>query len=446
MIPAALDRCIVEICADASSSLGTGFLVSNDRLILTARHVGAGRPSVKVRFPGAALVDAALVEEDASPDRDWALYRAAAVPPGVEPMPAGRLGNLAAEVKWYSIGYANLRGGERGGFLGEVRSTVPTLELYCQEFVGRFYDDARGLSGGPCIVDGEAVALIVDVTYRLADQLIVAGQVRALPLAQIKPQMVELALGTGPQLPWEEVFTGWVHKLSPPHRKIAAGQVGYADPIEGDSLPRQIARRMINQGILGVAKVLEQLHKEFGAEVRDQMFGLAQTLWVSGSAAECLAALMQEKRLCMLTTDCDWSAEHHLSRAFSARRPGAVAWPHVLLNVAGAQEPFADSVVEQAYKTLGEAFRLKSRQLIKQSVELRAPVTAFVACVPRQDIAERLRKEFPTLVILFMSRVRPSGHTPTIPTITLDEVIPAPTPEEESQAADLIDIARGLLP
>lgn len=449
MIPASVDRAIVEVFTPAGASEGTGFLVSGDGLILTARHVGGGSQQVEVRFLGYKRVVATLVEEGPSGE-DWALYRAAEVPAGIEPIPQGKLGNVADAVFWYSIGHAKLRNGLRGAFHGEVRSTVPVLDLFCRELADdKFYEDARGLSGGPCIVDGEVIALIVNVLCRGDNNLIVTGQVLALPLEKIRPQKVQLALCGESRLPWEHVITSALQGLSPDDRLIAASTARLANPVEGDRLPRQIARRMINQGILMIAEVLLQLRakldKNLEVKVSEQILEMAETLWVSGRAAECLAGLVQDKQLGVLATDCGWSAQHHLRRAYATRELGAVAWKHAVVDAGAHKEPFADAVVAKAYEVLGKLLLSKDPATIKRRVATFPFVTAFVVSVPRKDVVDKLRAEFPKLVIVFMSRHERSTAVPNPFVDSIEQVLPAPSAEEERQAKELNGDASALL-
>jgi hypothetical protein len=332
MIPATVARSIVEVLTTAEVSIGTGFLVSRDGLILTARHVGTGSSELLVRFCGNVDVRGILVEQGDGAADDWALYRVSDVPLGINPIPRGNLGNVATQVAWHSIGFAKIRGQNRGAFHGEVRTAGPNLDLYCQELIDRYYDEARGLSGGPCIIDGEAIALIVDVLYDTQSERIVTGQVHAIPLDRIKPRTVQLNLGGEPPLPWEYAISGSLQHLSRDDQLIAASAARLANPVVGPQLTRQIARRMINGGVLGVAAVLRQLSARLGRERSDEIVGLAESLWVNGTAAESMNERVRQEKCGALATNCDWSAQHHLHRAFAIDEQGPTPWDHIVVD------------------------------------------------------------------------------------------------------------------
>lgn len=68
MIPASVERSIVEVLSETDATLGTGSIVSADGLVLTAKHVRNGRTQVRIRY-GSAVYDATHVESGA--DADW---------------------------------------------------------------------------------------------------------------------------------------------------------------------------------------------------------------------------------------------------------------------------------------------------------------------------------------------------------------------------------------
>lgn len=432
MIPASVERSVVEILADGVTSLGTGFLVSADGLILTAKHVVGTRATAQIRFREEAPLAATLVESGPGSD-DWVLLRAAMVPTQVEPIPLGRIRHVGAEVHWYSVGHANIRGMRRGTFHGVVRAAADRLDLYCEELRDRSYDEARGLSGGPCIVDGEAVGLIIDVFKKNSGQII-AGEVNAIPLERIQPRKFKLEPTSNAQLPWELVFRGLLESLTPSHKAIAARTARLANPEDAKDLALQIARRMINQGICVTAEVLRQLPASVrSTSVIDEVMAVAETLWVNGTAADSLAAIVGGSRIGAIATDFDWSAQHHLWRAYSCRESGPQPWPCVFIDVSH-EEPFAEAVVEKAFIELGNAVEAGTdRDTTRRRVAGYPGVTAFVVGTPRKDVIERLQREFPLLVIVFMSRAAVTALALTAGA-GIQHVSPAPTVDDETRA------------
>jgi len=441
MIPAPVARAIVEVLNAAGGTLGTGFVVA-DQLVLTAKHVVAdplalatkhgvgGNARLRVRF----CVDAAPVDADLAEPlpaaADWALLKVAAVPPAIRPLPLGTIGSIGGEVAWYSLGYARIRNGLRGGFHGVVRSVAAELELYCTELDGLTHHDARGLSGGPCIVDGVAIGLITDVLRSYDTGAVIAGQVHAIPLEQIRPASCALPdVGARP-LPWELVFESLLEDLKTAALRIAASEARLANPVEGGKLPQQIARRMINQGVTVTAEVIRQLGAKLDRAACDQVMDAAETLWVDGTAADSLAAVVEAGVVGALATELDWSARHHLSRAYACNNLGAVPWTCVVVD-ADHDEPFSDAVLERAFVELAAAYGAGTdRAAVKRRVAAEPRATVFVVGAPRGDVIVRLRDEFPGLVIVFLSRARPSATA--VPGVEL--IASPPTEADEASA------------
>jgi hypothetical protein len=406
MIPALVARAVVKVLDATQGTLGTGFLVA-PALVLTAKHVIGSRTELRVQFSTDDAADAALAEP--LPADDWALLRVNHVPLDIAPLPLGTIGNLAREVVWYSIGYTRLRDGLRGSFHGVVRTVTDELELFCTELVGCTYDDARGLSGGPCIVDGEAVGVITDVLRRGATGAIVAGQVHALPLAAIRPANGALPQLAPHPLPWELVFRGALERLGESLLEVAAAEARLANFVMSANAPRQIARRMINQGVVVTAAVLRQLRDDLAPNKIDAVMCVAETLWVDGLAAESMAAVIENRRVGVLATDLDWSAQHHLWRAYACRCKGAVPWTHVVVD-AHTEESFAEAVRERALDELDKAFDCRGdRAELKRRVAEEPQTTVFVVSVPRNDVITMLRDELADVVIVFLSRAVPAA-------------------------------------
>src|SRR5262249_21171085 len=160
------------------------------------------------------------------------------------------------------------------------------------------------------------------------------------PLERIKSTVAELAFQQiGVELPWEPIFTGLLQNLTTERQRIAAQVARLNNPVDGPSLPRQIARRMINQGVLTTASVLSQLAAYLGDPEIEEVMECAFTLWVDASSAKGLAGLVA-KRLGTIATLSGSSAKHHLKRAYNCGNPGTVEWPSVVINESHG-EPFA---------------------------------------------------------------------------------------------------------
>jgi len=419
MIRAAFERAIVEIL-DAGKTLGTGGIVTTDGLVLTATHVVGARPSVTVRFLD-NTTDVATFVEAGQPD--WSLFRLT-TPRAVDPLPIGELDSVSAETGWDAIGFANLRGGLRGGFHGVVRREVPPLELFCEELRDKTHDEARGISGAPCFVGGEVVAMITDVLRTNGTGEIITGQIDALPIVAIKPQTVALPRTAGDKLPWELVFMAPLQQVTAAERVMAATKARIKNPADSPSLPRQVARRMIGEGVDTTARVMKQIER-VGPEVIDAIMALADTLWVRGTAAESFAAITRANGVGVIKTERDNCAIQHLMRAYEIDNADTrYAWSHVV--VRGTGEPPA-TVLRKTYDALRDSFpgddAAVRRKVGKQHV------TALILGTPRAEVVTALRTDFPNLVIVFMSRSTSTGSA-AVPA-GLIVVEPEVTPAEE---------------
>lgn len=418
MIPAAVDRAVVEIL-DTGKTLGTGSLVSAGGLVLTATHVVGARTSVTVRFIDDSTDSATLIE--AGPP-DWSLFQLSKPPP-MDPIAIGTLGSVAVDVRWGAVGFANLRGGLRGGFHGIVRREGPTLELFCEELVGKTHDDARGISGAPCIVDGEAVAMITDVLRQNGTGEIITGQVEALPLMEIKPEKVTLPQVAAARLPWELAFTAPLQQVTDAERLMVAGTTRLKNAVSSPRLASQIARRMISEGVETTARVMKQIDR-LGDAVVDEVMSLADTLWVRGIAAESFAQITDTKGIGAIETERDWCAVHHLKRAYEVKNQDKFTWKYVVVRNAYV-EPIPARVLQKTNEALREKFSGTDED-IRRKVSKQC-VTAFILGTPRDDVAAILRAAFPTLVIVFMSRLKSSSAAPA----NLVMVQPSVTPDDE---------------
>lgn len=438
MIPAAVDRAIVEV-RDGPLLLGTGFVVSADGHVLTAKHVTGARTTITIVFLEGNTDTAQFVESGPTAADDWAVFRLDHRPAPVEPIPLGNIQSVATQVIWHTVGFANLRANQRGGFHGGVRREVPNLELFCEELIGRTYDDARGMSGAPCIVDGEAVALIVDVLHENGTGAIVTGQVEAIPLANIRPACAALAPQPGGPLPWELVFTSPLQTVTDADRQMAA-EIARLSPRIGPRLPHQIARRMINQGIDTTAKVMKQI-SHVGHQMIEEIMLMADTLWVRGAAAESFAQITDTNGVGWISTEQDWCAVHHLQRAYACRSQTRFAWKYVVVKGAYV-EPIPDTVLRKTFDEL-RLLLPGSDDDVRRKAAKQACVTVFIVGTPRNDVVAKLRQEFPSLVIIFMSRAQQAGAG-VAPT-GLRRVLPPTEPAEERLAAQCNDDARGFL-
>src|SRR5262249_4649481 len=162
---------------------------------------------------------------------DWAILRLDREVPGLEPAPLARLGATAKAVRWSTAGYASVRMNYGGAFHGEILvHGDDAMDLHCAELVAATYDDAKGLSGAPCIVDGAVVGVVVSV-FRRPDGEIAAGHVRAVPMERVFAETSLLSDADGVPLPWEDVFAASIEGLASSMRESVARDAGFATPL-----------------------------------------------------------------------------------------------------------------------------------------------------------------------------------------------------------------------
>jgi hypothetical protein len=425
VIPPQFYEAIVQI-RSGGSLLGTGFLVSDEGLILTAKHVVKDRAQCDVCFPGGAVL-AGTVEVG---KRDWALVSVAQVPAGVQAIPLAPLEPISGAVRWSSAGYAGLYGGGCGSFHGDIgMHRGDEIDLYCHELANARYEDACGLSGGPCVVDGAVVGVVTDVLRRGSGEII-ACLAMALPIELILGETARLAPSDGVAPPWEAVFTGRLQRLPPRDLCSAAELAGLARPVQSDRLAQQVARRMLHCGIRAVTRVLSNLIDPELAGVSGELLRLAESLWVESTAAARMKAASQDGRPSLLETERDWAARHHLHRARERAGPGHREWICIFVSCEH-EESFVDAAMEDIVAKLMAALR-SSAAGVAWELKNGDPVTAFVYSQPRADLIERVRAELPGLRLVFLSRA--SVSLPMGPVV--DRIAPDLSLEVED-AADL---------
>jgi hypothetical protein len=436
----AIYRAVASIHDDSGTLVGTGFLASDDGLVLTARHVVDRLRVCGARFSVREGIIAGEVCCRGTA-RDWALIRLAAMPSDVRAIPLVQLPARTGTVKWSTAGHARLRGHESGPFHGEiVADTERELDLFCEELRDKSYDDARGLSGGPCIVDGAAVGVVTDVLH--AHGPIVGGQVMATPIAGIVAEAAAAGIAgmtvvnVGAPLPWQENFTAPLESLAPTMSRKAARAAGIlAEP--SPWLAEQVARRMSHGGLGTVVEVLRALGASVTRDQRYEVLGLGETLWIDEMAADALLDHLQRDAPAVLAVTKQRAAEQHLHRA-SGRADGApIPWRSVYVGPVH-DEPFAERVLARIVEELcapGEPTIEDARGF---SNDLR-PVTAFVESQPRQDVVDKVRCELPGLRLVFASRLDANR-----PLVTIGVVRPVASPAAESLALEARTRARSM--
>lgn len=170
-------RAVAQIVV--GSSRGTGFLVSRDGLVLTSLHVIANRDAslrnqclkpfdapILLQFGDPADAStwtpdqpAELVPELYSLGADWAVLQCKGPIPGdVTPFVLAELTAAPEQAQWETFGFPDAAATIGNDFGGEITSWG--------DHTARLHSDAaagvamRGISGAPCVVEGNTVGLI----------------------------------------------------------------------------------------------------------------------------------------------------------------------------------------------------------------------------------------------------------------------------------------------
>lgn len=186
---------IVVLRGGEPVSRGTGCLVSEDGLVLTALHVVAGGDEnspeplggeIQLCFPG-HRTSATLLEDCWCSRDDWALLRCEAPPPAVPPIPLTELRSSGEH--WETFGFPDANPRDGMVISGTVRdhladlAGVPAFQLFSVEAAAANGAPVRGLSGAPVLIDGAAAGHLRFALMR--DGMAVAGTVYACPAARV---------------------------------------------------------------------------------------------------------------------------------------------------------------------------------------------------------------------------------------------------------------------
>lgn len=176
--------CRIDVkLADGTWARGTGFLIDRAGRVVTAAHVVAGavgKPKLRFAITGAGEVPfttEATVEAESAAE-DWALLRCDAIPPAA-PFVARAL-RAGHESRWETYGFsedAKLAGRAYGGV---VRAVGGLVQLRVDEHDAK----ASGLSGGPCLVNGFAAAILSKIDDTQSG-VPIGGAIYAVPLATV---------------------------------------------------------------------------------------------------------------------------------------------------------------------------------------------------------------------------------------------------------------------
>jgi hypothetical protein len=451
----AIARISVRDAEEKELCFGTGFLVSADGLVLTAGHVvldGEGVPlsnSIQLRFNTVPpFTTAAKIERKRDAGQsDWALLRCCTRPP--KELAAIGLHQLAPhdfEVRWGTFGYARLYDPVGGFVRGDVRGATSVLDLAADELTGKAPSTAEGLSGSPCIVYGAAVGIIRTVLENTRE--IVAGTIRVVPVATVIAECgAPLVLPSDVPLPYDRHFTALMEALTPMALALACDVLQIPQPkVTND--PRtacRVARAMVMGGLKATIEVIVRLGTLIPVDAAEELWALAETLWVDVAAAKRLATMVDlptQPPAVAINARTEGAARDFLDRACAERKVGLPDWAkHAIVISRPLAEPMPGSLVAAIREELAR-FGYKTPQRIKRHLSGRRPVTAIVVeQVPRADVLEEISKceDLRGLHLLFLTHPKGKKDLGGLP--YLEYVEPELPDGEEDRARDAKDFA-----
>jgi S1-C subfamily serine protease len=192
----------VVLVRSGHGRLGSGFLVDDERRLLTNAHVVEDADEVTLTFSDRSEVTAKVLGRDES--SDLAVLEAERVPPGARPLPLGRSGGLQVGAGVLAIG--NPFGLERTATTGIVSATERIIRAPNRFAIqNAIQTDAainEGNSGGPLL---DLSGRVVGINSQIATSGDSAGNVGigfAVPIDTVRP-VAESIIETGrPEHAW----------------------------------------------------------------------------------------------------------------------------------------------------------------------------------------------------------------------------------------------------
>lgn len=420
-----------------TTSRGTGFLVSDDGLLLTAAHVvfdfdAPGKPpragtillffdtqGARPRFVAAQ----AIVDQDV--DADWALLRCTP-PADTEPIQLTMM-PPAQGAAWATFGYpfGVVNGGGYGGTVANrYQNTLELVSTDPNKLPAG--ESARGISGAPCLVDGAAVGVLI---AQPNSGKIIA--VRACQMLERRP-----ALRRQP-LPYESAFTALLDELPPGQLKLLAADLGI-DDLTSSALCERTVRAMFELAPHELARSIRAKADDAPMLVARaaRWLRLIETLWVRQESASRLGELMSTPpgKMITINTDSIRAGGHYVTRASDARmRLGHWRWVYPLHINEQHLTPAAvldDVRALLCHKLGGPGVVWKDEQLAKKIAGKKLVIVLVYDPAAQTDLVAQLEQMFPGLRVILLAGESVNAQTATA-RVDLAYIMPEITPADQ---------------
>jgi len=419
-----------------STLTGTGFVVDKaNRLILTCRHVVAGKRTATFMLPHLDLSIDCDVEEAPAGKQDWALLTAKApLPDQVSELKLHRFRWNGCVIPFTSYGFATLYAAAGAGYLsGEVRGLIAGIDLRADELAGKRHQDVEGLSGAPCLINGVAVGLVWATLTGAA-----GSTLRAIPADVLHDESNQrIPVADAVMLPYEDVFLSRLDSVQRPTLELAGDQIGVDDKLGDDATyRRRLARAMLAGGLTATVNALVEMRSIVSEQVVKELAILAESLWIDAVAAQTASALASSP----LPRGVLWNATDEatlidlLRRACWHHRKGRPLW-HVKAACLIVHNPTGEShgrgLVEEIAMHFERDLNKKTPAEIRErlaNVNVGPVIAVIFEAVPSAAVLAELAQNYPGLRVLFTDPKRRAS----VPDVTM--ILPEVPAQREASA------------
>ncbi len=294
----------------ADRSRGTGFLVQRSPpVLMTARHVVAAVEADKLVFkkgpwtlrfgdPRAStnlvfslmVPDMAACAIQAQPsDGDWILLRLPELPPeaaGVCPLPTGLVSPELDGHGWSTYGFPDVAS-ERGIVFGGVVRDVSSGQLKVEETDS---GDLRiaGLSGGPCLVDGLVVGVIVE-SQGVRRGTTVVNEASTAYFLTLEQAYQQSCASFARWISQDEMVLRcalWLEELSETKLDLITRLLGVYAPADERGKRLALARELRHRGLPAVRRALNTISETADQDLRKHALVSAGACAIASSASQ----------------------------------------------------------------------------------------------------------------------------------------------------------------
>lgn len=430
----------VSVPVDNRFSRGTGFLVADGGLVLTAFHV-IGDHERRKPYPGTITLafgdpddgkqvttTATLIPDRSSAVEDWALLRCDQSLPGIAPFELAPLED-GYDLLWETYGFSDAAPDKGQVYGGKVRSLGKKIQLFSDEAASGQSSRVKGLSGSPCLVYGRAVGLILRANIKAEAHGVKAaseGTLYARSIAEIAARCNELKLRAE-----EPPLTPFVaHYLQPAAKQLLPVLADALHISTGalppDHLVREAAQQLIELGVREacgtLAKLVAAIERRDALRILELIAACSVHRDAASRLRQALSTKGPEQAACVNATR-PVTGERYIVRAGEAY-PGWKQYLRTVPNIGPEGQPAA--LIAQVEEVLADALKCPREELDGELDALGYDDPPLVVVVPpplpAPAVAAALRARYPTVRFVFLAGDDVAASFPAeYPTVVLVE-------------------------